>query len=60
MFGFQTMSKILTVWKRDKTEPSEIQTSLDFRLSLYQNLVISKIQNRVGVAEEVGCGNKIG
>ena len=35
LFGFQIMSEIGTVWEWDKTELFEIQTSSDFRHSLY-------------------------
>ena len=35
LFRIQTLSEIRTVWKWDETELSEIQTSSDFRHSLY-------------------------
>ena len=53
LFGFQTQSKIRTVCNRDETELSEIQTSQDFRHSLYSqrlnterlNTELRRIQN---------------
>ena len=49
------MSEIRTVWKRDITELSEIQTSSDFRHSLYSECPKSKCAEiRTGFCSDFG------